>query len=235
MVWRFIETLSSLLEEDERQSALGDIHERGADVRALFDLAALVVVRQLQDWQFWFPWSMTMLVPAFGVASFIQGIPSLILRLDALGTDMTRLAGALFLSVPILAWGIGFSLGSIGKRRAAIVLPLLASFGVLFPGPDYRALAKQGPVALGGVAATILLAAILPCLAVFVRGVRGISMNSKLVVALGAAALLGISELVPKIFAENYRGAVIFLPLGLWPVVYALRHAGPSRKVIDAD
>jgi len=134
MVWRSIEHIAALLEDDERQSVLGDIQERGANLGALLDLIGLVALRQLQSWASWRPWTMAvaLLVPAtfalmatFPLAQVIY-TGHLLSYPSTAGTFLIRPWTAI--GAPILAWTTGFTLSHLGKRRTAGVLPLLVIF-----------------------------------------------------------------------------------------------------------
>lgn len=124
-LWVQIERVSSLLEPDERQSVLGDIQERGASLRALFELTALVALRQLQAWASWRPWVLAaaLYFPARAVGLHTLPVASFLHSGHLL--SFSNGANSIFVdpwtavAAPALAWAMGFTLGRLGDRRAA--------------------------------------------------------------------------------------------------------------------
>ncbi|MEO5924939.1 MAG: hypothetical protein ABIR70_14055 [Bryobacteraceae bacterium] len=130
-LWTWTERIAALLEPAERQSVLGDIQERGPNLRALLDLIGLVARRQLQPWTSWepwviaaslalparFAWSMTNPIAFMAHSGYVNSFAS------EWGTFLIlpwRLLG-----VPGISWAIGFVLAYLGKRRSASILTLL--------------------------------------------------------------------------------------------------------------
>ena len=62
--WSFVETVSRLLERDEREAVQGDLAEaKGSAWSGLLDVVGLVIRRQVHLWKNWRPW-----LAAFGLA-----------------------------------------------------------------------------------------------------------------------------------------------------------------------
>src|SRR5438128_936164 len=76
MVWKSLEVISKLLAPDERQQVLGDIQERGPNLRALLDLIGLVARRQLQSYRSWKMWLAiaTLILPALAITLSLRAI-----------------------------------------------------------------------------------------------------------------------------------------------------------------
>jgi hypothetical protein len=123
--------IAALLDEDERQSVLGDIEERGANLRALFDLIGLVVLRQLQAWKSWRPWALaaSLYFPALSAAFYTHPIANILYSGHLLsyqrGFGTTLINPWELLAAPVFAWAIGLALGRLGHRRVASILLLL--------------------------------------------------------------------------------------------------------------
>jgi hypothetical protein len=132
LCWQLVETLSRMLDPDERQAVRGDLAESGVSVvTALRDLLGLIVRRQVGLWTVWQPW-----LALFGVCG-LAGVPlsriafrlnvDLGLQLMAyrhgahFGTSLTPdqdMAFLLCLTVALLVWSwtCGFVLGSLSGR-----------------------------------------------------------------------------------------------------------------------
>jgi hypothetical protein len=208
-LWPYLERLAALLDPDERQSVLGDIEERGANLRALVDLVALVAVRQFQAWKSWRTWLLAIclalpVLAAVGGAQVVADTTSYYPwpgltepRLQYfLATVLCRLAAAVG-----LAWAIGFSLAALaGYRSVGLLLTLtLVSFWQV-----------TGPV-------TWLLAGT-PVLLGLARGRHSASLRPR------SAAWLAIL-CIPFVFAVPNADSWMDRCLGVaafWPVYFAI-------------
>lgn len=136
MAWRLVETVSRLLERDERETVRGDLAEAGESAwQGLAAIAGLVIRRQALLWKNWRPW-----LAAFGLA-----LPSSFLLMgfslsvshayqQFLNTPM-RAGFSLFVcNVLLLAgwsWTGGFVVGSV-SRRTVWVSAVLSFLPCLF-------------------------------------------------------------------------------------------------------
>jgi hypothetical protein len=130
-LWTFINTIAFFLDPDERQQVLGDIQERGPDIRAFFDLLGLILLRQLQAWMSWRPWALTfsLAIPMI-FAAYASHPVALIAHSGHLlsfksGWGTFVIEPRMALGAPAFAWATGFVLGRLGKRRAASVVLIL--------------------------------------------------------------------------------------------------------------
>ncbi len=128
MVWKYLEGIASLLEDDERQSVLGDIQERGTTLRSLLDLLGLVALRQLQYLRRLDTWVLAAIffLPTFaavsGVLVFADVValhPTLLSLPYFLGGELSTL-----ISILALSWAGGFALTSLSRHRAVALMGL---------------------------------------------------------------------------------------------------------------
>ncbi len=241
--------LAAFLEDDERQSVLGDIAERGADVRALLDLLGLVILRQLQAWLSWQPWVMaaSLALPAIFTAFFTHPVASIVYshRLFSYEPGYWAMGGwvafsdsSTFLIQPwkllgavSIAWAIGFTLGRLGGHRSPTVLPLL--LGLSWWQAYKSARVPISPMPLDGVSLTVAAMALLitiPLIHGFHRGLQRHPLSIKGGVALCALMFFGGGyELYFMIPGGAYRLSLLGL-FCLWPVAYVAYLAFAKRK-----
>ena len=208
-LWKFVEIVGCLLDRAERDTVLGDIQERGVNIRTVFDLIGLVAFRQLQAWKSWRTWLLaaSLGIPAVTVASGAQVIaytmsyypwPDLAesSRAYFLGLIACRIA-----AIVGLAWATGFSIASLARYRAISILVLMA-FIMMWQQISFTSLAL-----LGGV----------PALLGSARGWRGDPLDLK--------AVLGLAILCLPAFAVPNATTWIAWTLtavAFWPSYYAI-------------
>jgi hypothetical protein len=130
-LWPCLERIAALLDLEERQSVLGDIQERGATLRALFELIGLVALRQLQAWRSWRPWALAaaLYYPARSAGLHTHPVASVLYSghlfsyETVFGTHIINPWD--LMRAPIFAWATGFALGRLGGRGSASLLLLL--------------------------------------------------------------------------------------------------------------
>ncbi len=220
-VWTLIKGLGALLEEDERQSVLGDIQERGTSVRSLADVAGLVLLRQMQGWQVWFPWMMAMLFPAFSIVYGTLAVGQVAWNIDMLNTPTAQITACVCIGAPILAWSMGFTLGSIGKRRGAIVLPCMALLFAVLTQAEARKVTRHGIYGVATVGVLIALLAVIPTLFGYLRGLRGAPLPRAVMASLAVLVILCAAVVIPAATGLIPTNLLIVAPLTLWPAVYA--------------
>ncbi len=256
-LWSWIEHISALLEPAERQSVLGDIQERGRTIGALFDLLGLVFLRQLQNWLTWRPWAMifSLAIPSLYAGFMTNPIASIIHSGYFISVASQR---GVFLTRPLvallagcLAWAIGFSIGRLGQRRAASLVPLaigvftyvgygsavstfreplepiwLARFHLSATFSEQLALTIQTLNLTSRFVATMLFVILLtaiPCVLGFRRGLRNGPLHP-------LSRLLAMVICLGAMYQLEWRlGPSILGSAALWPVVYALL----SRRVYN--
>ena len=263
MVWRILENIAVLLEDDERQSVLGDIQERGANLRALLDLAGLVLLRQLKTWTSWRTWVLAIgLLPAARLAVTSSFPAAQVLYTGHLLSYPSEFGTFIIqpwiaIGAPVIAWATGFSLGHIGKRRTGSVLPLLVIFAVWFvqllqqrlpnlPSPrrtfleslsgstPFNILPREEDRLIFGILSMLLLA-VAPCILGFLRGFQNRRLRLGIVIALAVLCLPTFGNLMPMLYMTppNPWGLIRNIA-AIWPVVYALRPVSKTRQVVLA-
>ncbi len=251
MVWRSIENIAALLEDDERQSVLGDIQERGATLRSAIDVTGLVLLRQLQAWKSWRPWALAaaLYIPARIAAAQTQPIAQMLS------------SGVLFkpwelLAAPVLAWAVGFSLGRLGHRRTAsllLLLPLVFTWdiyriaGYTFERPDmtvtafptFAGTARLAILEFGAssIAMLLMLAVVLiPCARGFSRGLSGRPVPRTLALAFAVACLptiWGMGWSAYQLWSVHQLWRELIVVPVLWPIVYTLTTSRRTRTVYN--
>lgn len=230
-IWNFIERISTLLEPDERHSALGDIQERGATIPAALDLTGLVLLRQLQSWKSWRPWLLAaaLYYPAsyIGFLAFMQADTLYLERYRLTyypGSPVLNLLASPHLDywegigTAILAWTAGFTLGSFGHRRAASLLPLALAFIVW---SNYRLAVIHYPSGAGLIVAMLAAAclAMIPCLLGFLRGFQQRPLHPVQAILLAAFCI-----------GAHTRAIGLTLPLAFWPLLCLLASSRSRAK-----
>ncbi|MEO5924940.1 MAG: hypothetical protein ABIR70_14060 [Bryobacteraceae bacterium] len=217
-LWTSIERTASLLEPAERQSVLGDIQERGPDVRALLDLIGLVLLRQLQSFKSWRTWLVTasMLLPVFWIATVPTGVGGFARAYPALSApQLTRYLAVIVwaaIGTPILSWSTGFAIGALGKQRTPVVLLLLAIYSVKFAYPRMHD------------TEWLLILTIAPAIFGSIQGYRGRSLRPLSLAILMILSALSIAFVFEEANANVGLGVSLSLGVGgLWPLVFALR------------
>jgi hypothetical protein len=142
--WRLVETISKLLERDDREAIQGDLLEAGESPwKAAVEVAGLVLRRQAALWKTWRPW-----LAAFGLA-----FPSSLLLMGlsvsvsqsyqhllnpaihrATGVTVSPALWFFFCNVVLLvgwSWSGGYVVGSL-SRRTVWVSAILSSLPFLF-------------------------------------------------------------------------------------------------------
>ncbi len=255
-LWRWLGTIATLLDPDERQSVLGDIQERGANLRALLDLIGLVALRQLQAWTSWQRWLMAALLalPAIFAGRATHPIAYIARtgHLFRFGTFV--LQPWVTLEAVAAAWAIGFTLGCFGQRRSASALPLLIAlaswnsyqmarsslrlelpptwmtrFQLDFTPAQHIASAVQLlDESHRFIAAVIAMSLLIaiPCIHGWYRGMRQRPL------ALSFAAVIAVAALAPRgyVVPENVsplRFSFLLLA-SAWPIAYTLWAASRS-------
>lgn len=156
--WWLLESLSGLLDVDEREAVRGDLAESGqTGVAALRDICGLLLRRQAQLWSNWQPWMILLLliIPLGMLLSIVARLSSIegaaYLWLYANNWDWSLLANRGFwyvlfesaldllghyLTLACFSWTAGFVLGRVSRRLTAtnrvlfcLALPLAAIVG----------------------------------------------------------------------------------------------------------
>jgi hypothetical protein len=168
--WRLVDSLSAMLDADERQAVRGDLAESGESiVRATGNVLGLIVRRQIGLWTEWQPW-----LALLGVAC-LAGLPlsRILFRFNVdlsqqlmayriygvhFGTLLTPqqdMAFLLCLAVALLVWlwTCGFVLGSLSGRAiwvtwSVFYFMVLDSAWVRFVLSGSIILPKAGPLRL---------------------------------------------------------------------------------------
>lgn len=214
LLWTCLNTTAALLEPDERQSVLGDIQERGASARDVLDLLGLILLRQLQSFRSWKTWALgvALYVPVTFAISMAVFLPRASLTPFLRNPSMFA---AYFLGATILAWTCGYAVGSLGKRRAAILLLVIPSAVFVLGGAT---LPRRMPIL---IAATFLVATIGAISWFgFVHGIhnRPLGRLSRVTIAvLGTAVALQVfpNTIYPPLWIQWTLGSIM-----LWPVIY---------------
>jgi hypothetical protein len=247
-LWPTLERISALLDPDERQSVLGDIQERGADLRALLGLLGLVLLRQLQAWRSWQLWALAaaLYFPARSAGFHTHPIANMLYSGHLLyyqrgfGNFLIHpwdVAGAV-----VFAWATGFSLGRLGSRGAASILLLLpvafawdirslARFTFFandpkteyfnFLGPSAARLAWLEKSAYAVALCLMFALVVIPCIQGFRRGLREQPLARAWIFTLAALCLPTVVELFrPVEGASPWRWPMT--AMRLWPLVYLL-------------
>ena len=218
---KFVEIIGCLLDRAECETVLGDIQERGVNIRALFDLIGLAALRQLQAWKSWRTWLLT---ASMGISALAVGSGTQVIANTASyypWPDLTETRRVYFLgliacrTVAIigLAWATGFSIASLARYRAiSVVVPLAL-------------ITMWQPISLTSL--TLLVG--VPSLLGLRRGWRGDPLAPKAVLILAILCLPALA--VPS--ATNWT-ARIYAVGAFWPAYYAagnlLRVTSPERS-----
>jgi hypothetical protein len=244
-VWRWIERVSWWLEDaNERQTVLGDIQERGVSFSALLEVIGLVLLRQLQAWKSWRPWWVTasLILPL----AFLPGTMLLWTKASYMGWRWIDHQNVLpfvenTLMTFILAYGIGFNLGTFGRRTALTILPLAATFSIFKFAPAIWNVFTVD-VDLRGVVILFLAGAFwisLPLGFGLSQSLRGQRLGR--IFAIGIAALFLTMEGYSSVIAIRFAPwrYVQMLPLSFvlyWPILYTLSKAiFPRRRSIPVQ
>jgi hypothetical protein len=218
MVSKLLTLTAEFLDPAERDVILGDIQERGPDIRAFFDLLGLVLLRQLQGFKSGRTWLVTavMLLPVFWIASVPSAVGGFARGYAALSaSELTRYLAVIVwaaIGTPILAWSTGFAIGSLGRQRTPLVLLLLAVFAAKFAYPRMHD------------AEWLLILTVAPTIFGSIYGYRGRSLPPLAVAILMILSALSIAFVFEEASANVGLGVSFALGLaGLWPLVFALR------------
>ena len=162
--WWLVESLSELLDADERDAVRGDLTESGqTGVAALRDVCGLLLRRQAQFWNNWRPWVILVcfIIP-LGILLSIVATPSstesaAYFWLYANNWDWSFLANhgfwyvlyesvrrvlGMYLTLACFSWTAGFVLGRAARRLVAtnqVLFCLTLSLGALVGAPRYVA------------------------------------------------------------------------------------------------
>jgi hypothetical protein len=192
--WRLVDTVSQLLERDEREAVQGDLLESGVSAwRGLLDVTGLVVRRQALLWKNWRPW-----LSAFGLAVpgtlLLMGLSVSVSRgyqqvLDPVILKATGLTvgPALWLLVCNLllligwSWTGGFVMGTV-SRRTVWVSAILSFWPCLFCFSRFR---------IESLSRFCLFLFLLPAIWGVHRGLRltQIKLSSAIILAVAVTAL----------------------------------------------
>ena len=202
--WRYFESASSLLEPNERQHVLGDIHERGVTFRSFAELSGLIFARQFQAWATWRPW----------VLSIALFVPSAFVAFRALVEISNVVAGHFvnwsIIGVPVLAWAMGFSLSSLGKRRTLSVAPVLAGILTWLSRNAIVGLLEKGAYGVMLLLVSSALLVMIPALYGVLRGLNPrplsitVRMGSLVICSLSLVAMPGVTISVTPRFTSPF-------------------------------
>jgi hypothetical protein len=224
-LWSVLERISLLLDDDERQSVLGDIQERGVAVGSLLDLLALVSLRQLEAWKSLGTWVLagSLLLPAYAAVNGARVVAETVSYYP--WQEVTRTSRVYLLSIEscsliatlILCWATGFSLTVLGRYRAvAVLVPVALLLGWLESGAFPQTL----------VAATALTLIVgIPGAFGLARGWKGTPLSSR-------SSKWLVLPCIPIAFVvaslSHWTDWVLTIA-AFWPVFYAIAPSTPRQ------
>jgi hypothetical protein len=222
--WRSLEILSALLGDDERDHVLGDIQERGPDIRAVLELLGLVLLRQLQAWTSCRMWlaTMTLTLPALAITLSVRAIgdtasyypwPNV--------SEISRFEFAWMIANSALAtlaltWSTGYALATIARYGSLLPAAVLTLGAIAVS--SIPLLQSTAPHIAWIRTLAYMLCAILPGLLGIRRGWRGVPLTRRSSFFL-AIACIPFAFLLPN---SPFWSTRLISVLAFWPAYYAL-------------